>query len=88
MDTMTVADVRALPAVVDLRTAARALGIGRTLAYELARNGQFPCPVLRVGHAYRVPTAELRRVLGLDLTVVAFPGSVAEPLLRTSAPVS
>ena len=30
------------PAVTDLVTAGRALGIGRTRAYELARAGQFP----------------------------------------------
>ncbi len=65
-DVMTVADVAALPAVVDLMTAAQALRIGRTTAYALARDGDFPCPVLRVGVEYRVPTAGLRRVLGLD----------------------
>ena len=65
MERMTVAEVQALPAVVDLRTAARALGLGRTLAYQLARRGEFPCRVLRLGGAYRVPTADLLQVLGL-----------------------
>ncbi|PKV90278.1 MULTISPECIES: helix-turn-helix domain-containing protein [Amycolatopsis] len=63
---LTLGEVAALPAVVDLMTAARALRIGRTTAYALARDGGFPCPVLRVGGEYRVPTAGLRRVLGLD----------------------
>ncbi|MBB2502995.1 helix-turn-helix domain-containing protein [Amycolatopsis echigonensis] len=63
---MTVAEVAALPAVVDLMTAARALRIGRTTAYALARTGDFPCPVLRVGGEYRVPVVGLRRALGLD----------------------
>ncbi|MDN5854667.1 MAG: helix-turn-helix domain-containing protein, partial [Actinomycetia bacterium] len=40
-------------------TAARAFGIGRTKAYELARDGDFPCRVVRVGATYHVPTAEL-----------------------------
>ncbi|NBH07738.1 helix-turn-helix domain-containing protein [Amycolatopsis sp. SID8362] len=62
---MTLSEVAALPAVVDLMTAARALRIKRTTAYALARGGSFPCPVLRVGGAYRVPTAGLLRVLGL-----------------------
>ncbi|MBL7546588.1 helix-turn-helix domain-containing protein [Frankia sp. AgB1.9] len=59
------AELLALPAVVDLRTAARAFGLGRTNAYELARTGQFPCRVLRINNSYRVPTAELLRVLGI-----------------------
>ncbi|WP_275294620.1 helix-turn-helix domain-containing protein [Amycolatopsis sp. La24] len=63
---MTVAEAAALPAVVDLMTAARALRIGRTTAYALAREGGFPCPVVRVGGGYRVPTAGLLRVLGLE----------------------
>lgn len=62
---MTLAEVAALPAVVDLMTAARALGIKRTTAYALARGGSFPCPVVRVGKAYRVPAAGLLRLLGL-----------------------
>jgi hypothetical protein len=66
-ESMTLAELRALPAALDLRTAARALGIGRTLAYELARTGQFPCTVLRVGSHYRVPTAALLRALGVDV---------------------
>lgn len=68
-DVMTVAEVAALPAVVDLMTAAQALRIGRTTAYALARDGEFPCPVLRVGVEYRVPTAGLLRVLGLDPSI-------------------
>ena len=65
MSSMTVADLLALPPTVDLVTAARALGCGRTLAYDLARRGQFPCRVLRLGNRYLVPTAELLRTLGV-----------------------
>ncbi|GIL25512.1 hypothetical protein [Actinocatenispora comari] len=54
------------PTVVDLATAARALGIGRTLAYRLVRDNQFPVPVLRTGHHYRVPSATLLATLGLS----------------------
>jgi excisionase family DNA binding protein len=54
------------PTVVDLTTAARALGIGRTLAYQLVRDNQFPVPVLRTGRHYRVPTATLLSTLGLS----------------------
>jgi hypothetical protein len=44
MTPMIIAQLRAVPAV-DLMTAARALGLGRTKAYELARRQQFPCRV-------------------------------------------
>jgi hypothetical protein len=54
-----------LPASVSLLDAARALGIGRTSAYNLARHGQFPCQVIKVGALYRVPTAGLLRLLAL-----------------------
>lgn len=62
---MTPAQIRALPAVVDVVIAGRALGIGRTKAYQLARTGGFPCPVLQVGRSYLVPTAGLLTILGL-----------------------
>jgi hypothetical protein len=63
---LTSAEIRTLPAVVDLITAGQALGVGRTKSYELARAGRFPCPVLRVGRSYLVPTAGLLTLLGLD----------------------
>jgi hypothetical protein len=66
MDGMTRAELLALPVVVDLVTAGRALGIGRTRAFELARRGDFPVPVLRVGLTYRVPTAYLLKLLGAE----------------------
>lgn len=59
-------EITDLPTVLDLLTAARALGIGRTTAYALARDGGFPCLVIRVGGTYRVPTAGLLQILGLS----------------------
>lgn len=41
--------------------AAKELGIGRSLCYELARSGQIP--VLRLGRRLRVPRAALDRML-------------------------
>lgn len=64
---MTLAELLALPVMVNVDTAARALGLSRSTGYELARRGQFPCRVLRVGSSYRVPTAELLPILGLDV---------------------
>ncbi|MER8194580.1 hypothetical protein ABTY00_11500 [Streptomyces microflavus] len=54
-----------LPAAVDLDTGNRALGLGRSKGYELAKRGQYPCKVLRLGSAYRVVTADLLTLLGL-----------------------
>jgi hypothetical protein len=63
---MTEAEVLALPAAVDLATAGRALGIGRTKAFELAREGKFPVKVLQVGPKYRVPRTALLEALDID----------------------
>jgi len=67
---MTPAAVLALArcaAVTDIGTAAQAMGIGRSLAYRLAkeRPEDLPFRVLRVGTLYRVPTADLLAALGL-----------------------
>lgn len=64
---MTMAEVMMLPAVTDLVSAGKALGMGRTRSYELARAGTFPCRVLRVGRSYQVPTAGLLTLLGVPL---------------------
>lgn len=61
-----VTDLRTLPPTIGLDTAAVLLGIGRTTAQSLARNDKFPVPVLRVGTLYRVPTAPLLHLLGID----------------------
>ncbi|MEV0149058.1 MULTISPECIES: DNA-binding protein [unclassified Nonomuraea] len=62
---LTTEEVLALPAAVDLVTAGRAYGIGRTKSHELARSGKFPCRVLLVGNQYRVPKTALLESLGL-----------------------
>jgi hypothetical protein len=69
---MSLAELGELPAVIDLVTAGRALGLGRTKSYELARSGHFPCRILRVGNTYRVPTPEL-------LTLLGYPGGARRP---------
>jgi hypothetical protein len=62
---MTREELLALPAAVDLDTGNRALGLGRSKGYELAKRGEYPCKVLRLGKAYRVVTADLLNLLGL-----------------------
>ncbi|MFI7707626.1 helix-turn-helix domain-containing protein [Nonomuraea sp. NPDC049480] len=64
---MTTKEVIALPASVDIPTAGLAVGgIGRTTAHALARRGEFPVPVHRIGNAYRVNRADILRFLGID----------------------
>ena len=63
---MTAEQLRALPAVIDVPTAAAALAIGRTAAYELVRSGRWPTPIVRLGHRIRIPTAPLLALLGMS----------------------
>ena len=56
--------VRGLGMTTDLETAAAILGIGRTLAFELAKNNQFPVRLLRLGRRVRVAVPELLEYLG------------------------
>lgn len=73
---MSPAEVRALAeevTVTNVETAARAIGISRTYAYELVARGEFPVPVIRVGrregsrrHRVVVPTAGLLALLGIE----------------------
>ncbi|MFF0521514.1 helix-turn-helix transcriptional regulator [Actinomadura nitritigenes] len=63
MQPMKYSDLADLPTVVDITTAARALGLSRTYAYHLAKHDNFPCKVIRIGTSYRVPAAALLDLL-------------------------
>jgi hypothetical protein len=65
LDAMRTEEIDALGVSCDLRTAARALGISKSSAYELAKRDEFPVRVIRIGSRYVVPTADLRALLGL-----------------------
>jgi hypothetical protein len=62
----------ALPAVMDVPQAARLLGIGRTLAYELVRTDKWPTPVIRVGRLIRIPSGPL-----IELMSTGYPSDTA-----------
>lgn len=69
-----------LPVSVDLATAGRAFGLGRTRAFELARAKEFPCQVIPVGRRadgspakYRVARAAIYEKLGQPKAVPASP---------------
>ena len=60
-----------LPTVLTIEEAAAVLRIGRTSAYELARqwratDGRVGLPVVRLGRQLRVPRTALVRLLELD----------------------
>jgi excisionase family DNA binding protein len=54
----------AKPAVLDLLEAAAMLGIGRTLAYRLVKDGTWPTPVIHVGRLIKIPRQPLEEYLG------------------------
>lgn len=62
---MTREELLALPVAVDLDTANKALTIGRSTGYALAKRDEYPVTVLKLGNAYRVVTADLHRLLGM-----------------------
>lgn len=66
MTPMTIDELKGLPATIDVVTAGRAFGFGRAKAYRLAKAGQFPCKVTKIGRNYRVLTADLLRALGIE----------------------
>jgi len=53
---------------VDLPIANSALGISRAHGYALAKRGDYPVKVLRLGCSYRVVTTDLLHLLGLAET--------------------
>jgi predicted DNA-binding transcriptional regulator AlpA len=61
----TLDKVRALGLTTDVETAGAILGIGRSKAYALAKAGEFPVRVLRVGRSYVVPVPAILEALGV-----------------------
>ena len=47
-------------------TAGQAVGASKSHSYALARKGDFPAKVLKLGTSYRVVTADLLRLLSGD----------------------
>lgn len=51
------------PETLTLMQAAERLGIGRNTAYQAAREGRFPVPLIHVGKRIVVPAKALDRLL-------------------------
>ncbi|MFJ9816140.1 integrase [Streptomyces sp. NPDC101151] len=65
---MTHDELMNLPVTVDLEVANRALGIGRTTGYSLAKGGQYPVRLLPGNRGYRVSRYDLLRYLGVEVS--------------------
>lgn len=63
MEHPPVTDLAELPPMLTVPQAARVLGIGRTLAYELVRTDAWPTPVIRAGKLIKIPTVPLLELL-------------------------
>lgn len=64
-------EIRAWGATTDIVKAGIVFGIGRNKAYELARTGDFPVRVIRIGKSYRVVVGEIVAFLEGDAVEVA-----------------
>lgn len=72
----------ALPPTLDVVAAGRLLGIGRTVAYRLVREGRWPTHVVHVGRKIKIPTAPLLEFLGLPVT---YPAEPVSTVVRTGS---
>lgn len=63
---MTHDELMALPVTVTLETANRALMIGRTTGYSLAKRGMYPVPLLPGRRGYVVSRYHLHQYLGVS----------------------
>ncbi|MEV0446153.1 integrase [Streptomyces spectabilis] len=64
---MTHAELMDLPVSFPLDVANRALDLGRTTGFALAKQGTYPIRVLRLGRQYRCTRYDLLRYLGLEV---------------------
>jgi hypothetical protein len=82
----TPAMVHALGVTTDLRTAAAIFGMSASAAYDAARRGTFPVPLIRAGSVYRVPVAAILTALHLPPTDAATPTGDNPPTAHHGSP--
>ncbi len=58
-------EIRTWPATVSVPTAGSPWGVGPRGAYDLARRGEFPVPVLRLGSKLRVTRSSIMAALAI-----------------------
>jgi len=71
---LPLAQIRNLPALLDVTPAAAVLGVSRSNLYESIKNGSCPVKTIRVNRRIKVLTASLIRVLELEDDGAARPG--------------
>jgi hypothetical protein len=81
---IVMAEPVSLPDFLTIEEAARVLRLGRTAAYEQARvwretDGKVGLPNFMIGHAVRVPTAALEKMLGRPLSAIPTPRGAPAP---------
>lgn len=63
---LSTAELLELPPSMGIELACKALGISKATGYRLIAANAFPCPVVKLGRAIRIPKPGLLRVLGLE----------------------
>lgn len=74
---MRLEELLALAVMVNLDTANRALLLGRTKGFALARAGLYPVTCRKIGNEYRVARADLLAYLGIGPNSEAAAGATA-----------
>src|SRR2546426_783404 len=64
----TLDEIREWPATVSVPKAGTAWGLGRSTSYDMARRGEFPAAVSKVGQRYKVVTASIIQALSARTT--------------------
>ena len=77
---MQLRDLDDLPPTLDTPRAAELLGVSIDHLWKMGREGTAPVVPLRLGRAYRWPTAPLLRAIGLDPERDERPGSAGPSL--------
>ena len=63
---LTTDEILALPAVIDAKTLATALGVSESHIYRETAAGRPPTPVLRIGRLIRFRRADVLQLLGIE----------------------
>lgn len=83
---MSVREVLDLPVAISLDDANRALGLGRSNGYAMAKTGEYPLPLLRLGRKYRCKRSDLLRLLDITDPEAAPPVAPQRPQLTVLKP--